>query len=333
MSKSRLEWKVGLFVLIGLVLVAILMLQFSKGLSFFQRTYQIDVRAESLGAGLKQNAAVLMAGVQVGSVADFHLDPGGRTVTIVLRIYEQYTIHKDARFVLEQAGFLGDQYVAIVPTTNAAPAFSKTKPEVAVAETPFNLQEFTRSASGFITRIDETVKKVNDLLVDMSRVVLTPGTMTNLSVAVANRRDFSDRAVTAVDNLNALVASNGPAVSYSGSNLVAFSDQLTRFANGLNGVLTTTSTEISRAVKNIESSSEVLKSLLSDVQAGKGLAGDLLKNEHMADSFSQIAHNLSITSSNLNRLGLWGILWQHKPPRTNPVPTGRALQSPKEAHE
>ena len=332
MSKSRLEWKVGLFVFIGLVLVAVLLLQFSKGMNLFRPTYRINMRAESLGGGLKQRAGVLMAGVQVGTVADINLDPDGKSVTIGLQIYSQYTIHKDAEFVIEQAGFLGDQYVAIVPTENKATAFSKTTPEVAKAESPFNLQEFTRSASGFITRIDETVRKINDLLVDMGQHMLNPHNMTNLSVTVANLREFSERAVTAANNVSELVASNGPAVSYAGSNLVALSDQLTGFAGGLNGVLSTNSADINRAVKNIEASSELLKTLLTDVQAGKGVAGDLLNNEQMASSVSQIAHNLSITSSNLNRLGLWGILWQHKPPRTN-TPPPRALQSPKEAHD
>jgi hypothetical protein len=45
---------------------------------------------------------------------------------------------------------------------------------------------------------------------------------------------------------------------------------------------------------------------------------------------SRIVDNLSITTSNLNRLGLWGILWQYKPPRTNDHPSvSRALASPK----
>jgi hypothetical protein len=38
---------------------------------------------------------------------------------------------------------------------------------------------------------------------------------------------------------------------------------------------------------------------------------------------------LEITASNLNRLGLWGILWSKKPPRTNRPPAG-ILESPKE---
>ena len=44
-----------------------------------------------------------------------------------------------------------------------------------------------------------------------------------------------------------------------------------------------------------------------------GLAGNLLKNEKLATDVSLIASNLSIVSSNLNRLGLWGIMWKKKP--------------------
>ena len=41
----------------------------------------------------------------------------------------------------------------------------------------------------------------------------------------------------------------------------------------------------------------------------------------MAADVALIAHNLSVTTSNLNRAGLWGILWGPKEPRTNrPAP-------------
>ena len=74
--------------------------------------------------------------------------------------------------------------------------------------------------------------------------------------------------------------------------------------------------------------------MLEELQAGKGLAGALLKDEQLADSVSQIANNLSITSSNLNRLGLWGILWQRKPPKANaPSEPARPLAAPKQSDE
>jgi len=134
-----------------------------------------------------------------------------------------------------------------------------------------------------------------------------------------------------VNTLDALVASNSPALANSGSNLVMFSEQMKQFAVALSGVLATNREEIHAAVKNIESSTIVLKTVMDELQAGKGLAGNLLKNEQLAATVSQIANKLSITSSNLNRLGLWGVLWQHKPPRTNASAHGvvRPLTAPK----
>ena len=91
-------------------------------------------------------------------------------------------------------------------------------------------------------------------------------------------------------------------------------------------------------MKNIESSTSVLKNVLDELQAGKGLAGNLLKNEQLAATVSQIANNLSITSSNLNRLGLWGILFlapklpsffQHMHDIFGPIPLlGRVFGGP-----
>ncbi len=328
MSKSRLEWKVGVFVFIGLVLIAVLLLQFSKGLTLFQSTYDISLRSPNV-SGLKNKAAVLMSGVQVGTVADIQLAPDGRTVTITLRIFSNYVIRKDARFVIEQSGFLGDQYVAIIPTENKMKPF--TNGDIAQAEAPFNLQDFTRSAAGLVSRVDETIKKLNEALADVSRVLLNPETLTNLSVTAANLRQVSERAVKTVDDINATLATNSPALSESASNLVLFSRQLNEFGGQIKNLVATNTDGINRTLKNVEASSESFKALASDLQAGKGLAGDLLKNPELAAKAAEIANNLSITTSNLNRLGLWRVVWPRKPARTNTPAAAEPLRSPKSA--
>lgn len=329
MSKSRLEWRVGLFALIGLVLLAGLMVEFSKGLTFFRPTYAIYLRASNVG-GLKIRAAVLMSGVQVGTVSDIQLAPDGKSVTITLRLFRQYEIHKDAEFIIDQSGFLGDQFVAIQPTENKAEPFHDQ--DHAEAQAPFNLQEFTRTATGFIQRIDETVKRLDDALANVTRQVLNPETLTNISIAVSNLRAFSERALNVADNLDGLISSNTPAVTHSASNLVAFSDKLNQFGDGLNGVLATNRQTIQMAVDNIEASTEQLKTLLKGVEEGKGLAGELLTDERVATNVSQIVQNLSITTSNLNRLGLWGVLWKHKAPKPKPN-APEELRSPKQLSE
>jgi phospholipid/cholesterol/gamma-HCH transport system substrate-binding protein len=326
MSKSRLEWRVGLFVFIGLALLGGLLIEFSKGLTFFQPTYTIYLRASNVG-GLKPRAAVLMSGVQVGTVSDIDLAPDGKSVVITLVLFKKFEIHRDAEFIIDQSGFLGDQFVAIQPTENKKEPFRDQ--DHAEAQAPFNLQEFTRTATGFIQRIDETVNKLDEALENVTKLALNPETLTNLAVAVGNLRGFSERALNVADNLNGVILSNSPAIAHSASNLVVFSDQLNQFGNGLNGVIATNHESISLAVSNIESSSEMLKMLLSDVQQGKGLAGELLRNEKIATNVAEIVQNLSITTSNLNRLGVWGVLWRHKPPKSRPE-TGQELKSPKE---
>jgi phospholipid/cholesterol/gamma-HCH transport system substrate-binding protein len=314
MSQSRLEWKVGLFVFIALVILGALVLQFSKSTSFFRPTKTILLRAGNVG-GLKIRASVLMAGVQIGTVSDIKLGPQGTNVTISLKIYNQYEIHKDARFALEQAGFLGDQYVAIIPTKNQGDVFHDQ--DVAEAESPFNIQEVARSAGSFLRRIEETANHLNEAIADVRRMLLNEQTLTNLAVAVGNLRNVSERALTTVDGLNNLVATNAPALGTSGSNLVFFSQQLTQFGGDLDQILATNSPSINAAVRNIESSTVTLKDLLGDIQAGKGLAGNLLQNPDLSTNVSLIVSNLSITSSNLNRLGVWGVLWQHKPKKAH----------------
>ena len=61
MDKSRIEIKVGLFVLVGLVLTAVALIQFSKGTSLFRGTYTLRLHATNVG-GIKERAGVLLAG-------------------------------------------------------------------------------------------------------------------------------------------------------------------------------------------------------------------------------------------------------------------------------
>jgi len=253
--------------------------------------------------------------VQVGSVSDIKLANDGKSVTILLSIYKENKIYHDARFVIEMSGFLGDQYVSIIPTTNSPPVLQDGAD--VVCQEPFNLQEVARSASGFIQRIDETAKKLDDSVTDLRRVVLNEQTLTNFSATMHNLRTLSEQAMGTVNDVNALVATNGSQINLAVSNVVFFSQELMHLANAAEGVLATNSTDITTAVKNIESSTEVLKSMLNDIQSGKGLAGTMIRNEQLATNVQAIANNLAITSSNLNRLGLWHFLWHHEPLRTN----------------
>ncbi|MDE3067681.1 MAG: MCE family protein [Verrucomicrobiota bacterium] len=324
MGTSRLETKVGLFVLVALALLAALLVQFSKNRSLFQASYELRLHAANVG-GLKQQASVLLAGVQVGSVSGIQLAPDGRSVTIFLRIRKAVKIYHDARFVIEQAGFLGDQFVAILPTANEPPLLHDG--DEVPCEPPFNLQETARAAAGFIQRIDATARQLDAAVTDLRQTVLNGHSLTNIAVAVDNMRSVSDRALDTINDINSLVASNGSPVSLAVSNVLLFSQDLTRLATNADNLLQTNGPEINLAVKNIRSSTETLKDLLRGMQSGKGLAGAMLQNEPLSTNVQAIAYNLAVASSNLNRLGLWRFLWHRESPSTN-APRPRPPRAP-----
>ncbi len=321
MEKSRLETKVGLFVFIGLALLAGLLLQFSTGASLWRGTYELHLHAVNVG-GIKPHASVLLAGVQVGSVSEINLAPGGKSVTIDLKIYNQFPIYGDARFVIEQSGFLGDQFVSVIPTTNALPPLVNGA-DVPCQE-PFNLQEVARSASGFIQRIDETAKKLDASVTDLRAQVLNAQTLANFGTSITNMKLFTEQALGAVQNINTIVNTNGAQVSIAASNAVAFSSGLIDLETSAKAVLATNSVNINQATKDIADATATFKQLAADLQAGKGLAGTVLQNPELATNIQNIAANLSLTSSNLNRVGLWGILWSHPPSPTNTINSSKA---------
>jgi phospholipid/cholesterol/gamma-HCH transport system substrate-binding protein len=318
MDKSKLEIKVGLFVVIGLVLLAAALIQFSKGTSLFRGTYVLRLHAVNVG-GLKQRAGVQLAGVEVGSVSDIKLADDGKSVTIVLSIYKSFPIYGDARFVIEQAGFLGDEFVSVIPTKNLGEVL--TNNAMVECQEPFNLQEVARSTAGFVQRIDETAKQLDDAVSDLRRVVLNGQTLTNFAVTIGNARTFTDQALGAVNDINTLVATNAAQVSLAVSNAVIFSEELKMLAGSADTLLATNGAEIGEAVQNVKYSSEVLKKLMDNLQSGQGVAGTLLQNGQLATNVQTIADNLAVTTSNLNRLGLWGILWAHKNAATNAAAT------------
>jgi ABC-type transporter Mla subunit MlaD len=330
MEQKRLETKVGLFVFVGLVLLAVLLIQFSKGASLFHGTYELRLHAKNVG-GLKERASVLLAGVQVGSVSQIQLADDGKSVTIRLKIYNNFKIYSDSRFVIEQSGFLGDQYVSVISVSNQPPVLTNNA-EVECQE-PFNLQEVARSAAGFVNRIDDTAQKLDASITDLRRVVLNVNTLTNFSVTMNNMRTVSEQAMDTMNGINAVIATNGSQVGLAVSNVLFFSQELTRMANSANSLLATNEPEITASVDNIKSATDDLKRIMDDLQSGRGLAGTMLQNEQLATNVQAIANNLSVATSNLNRLGLWHFLWHKEPEPLNTNAPPSAFRSPRQSNE
>lgn len=331
MSESRIEIKVGIFVLVGLVLLATLTILFSSGTEFYRKHYELRLKSGDVG-GIKTGAGVLTRGVKIGNVAGTKLDPDGRGVTIVLKIDNRHQLLDNARFEIEQSGFLGDRFIAIYPGDGTGKRL--TNGDEVQARVPFNIQEAVTTATTTITKISQATTNLDAAVSDVRRLVLTEETLGKFSASLDRFAAMTAEAQAAVTSLNVLVSSNSQPVTTAVSNLNLFTGQLPPLATYVHSLVQSNGLELSTAIKNLESGSATLTNLMMDLQNGHGVAGRLLRDEEMAADVAAIARNLSmttsnltVTTSNLNRRGLWGILWSKKPPR--PDPTLPSVESPR----
>lgn len=323
MNKTRLEWKVGIFVLIALVMGAGLVIKFSRGPSVFAKNYRIQLKTSNV-SGIVPGALCLMAGVPIGNVEKIALDESGKSVIVTLRIQQKYQIHADADFSIKQSGFLGDQYVSVVPKENKKPMLENNA--VVHADDPFDLQEVARSAAGLLQRVDETAKVLNQAVARIDKTILSGTTLSNLNETVLNFRGISERALATLGGVDQFVRTNTHPLSASVSNLVVFSEQMKGAAEELHEIVTTNRAEVSAVLKNVESATAQIDRVATDLQSGKGLAGAVLKDEEMRREFAATVANFGMLSSNLNKFGLF---YKPKPKKPEPVDSTFRGRSPR----
>ena len=307
MSESRFAGRVGLFVFVGIVLIAALMLNFSRGVGFFKPKYELDLRIRNI-AGLKEGSAVFYLGVAIGNVKSISLDQSSRTVIVRLELLKEFPLRRDARFSVQQIGFLGDQFVTIEPGPGEAP-FLEDGDEIAGNE-PFNLSEVARSTTDLLRRFDQLGATVNEAVTRVNQQVLDAHTLSNFSRTISNFQEASHGARSLIGDLEGVVTNNASSLAMSLTNMHLFTEQLQNVARNLDETIVTNRAELNASMQNLEEATASFKNITADVQSGRGVIGGLLKDEELRVQLSQTISNLSVLSSNVAR---YGLLYKPKP--------------------
>lgn len=110
------EIKVGLFVLIGLIIVGYMSVKITKYGKKIKRGYEVSAIFDSI-SGLVRDASVEIAGVEVGRVRDISLKDSQAKVDMI--VDPAVRLKKDAQALIRTKGILGDKFVELVPGTLA----------------------------------------------------------------------------------------------------------------------------------------------------------------------------------------------------------------------
>lgn len=119
-QSHRIEFSVGLLILVGILAFFFLALQVSNltSVGAGEDGYRLIARFHNVGS-LKPRAAVTLAGVRIGRVQSISVDPRSFDAVVEMRINHRFSELPDDSFAnIYTAGLLGEQYVALEPGGN-----------------------------------------------------------------------------------------------------------------------------------------------------------------------------------------------------------------------
>jgi len=118
MERGKLEFVVGLFVLVGILCLGYLAIKLGKlelvGGNYYELTADF-----SSSSGLKKGASVEIAGVEVGRVKSIELKDD--QAEIVLAIQDGITVYNDAIASIKTRGIIGEKYMGLSPGGSGDP--------------------------------------------------------------------------------------------------------------------------------------------------------------------------------------------------------------------
>jgi phospholipid/cholesterol/gamma-HCH transport system substrate-binding protein len=316
LAKQRsIEVRVGLFVLVCVVVAAGLIIKFGKLERFSAKTYPVTVVFPNVG-GIVREANVMYAGLPVGKVRDIKLtETGALRVRVTLAIYEGYTIRRDAKFVINQSGLLGDRYVDVIPQSGTA-AIIKPGDEIEgtssvdLTEAIRDVVDVLHQTAGTIAHVDELIRRTDAAIKRIDELVLTTQSLTHVSSSLANIDATTSNAVDMTASLRSVVDDSRQSISNTLSEFSLAAGDVRDASKRVQGLVANNQDELSATASNLAASTARLSAILENLQKGEGTAGKVLTDPTLHNELVKLVQNWR----------RYGILYKDKtaPPPTKP---------------
>jgi phospholipid/cholesterol/gamma-HCH transport system substrate-binding protein len=157
-----MEMKVGVFVLIGLILLAVFVLSIG-GFKTWTSGYRVHFIFNFVN-GVKIGAPVRFAGVDVGEVKEIKfILPAKEPVTkvaIECWVKKEILIPVDSTVWVNTLGMLGEKYIEVMPGKDYSKILSEN--QQLMGEDPMPMQEITELAKKIANNIDAIIDKIKN---------------------------------------------------------------------------------------------------------------------------------------------------------------------------
>lgn len=112
----KTQWKVGIFVTLGLVAIMVSITLLGGGTSLFVPNANIKTKMQE-AQGLAEGSVISLSGIVIGNVSKIEFDNESTQLIITLGIKKNYlkNIAKDSQVEIKTQGALGDKFIYVIP--------------------------------------------------------------------------------------------------------------------------------------------------------------------------------------------------------------------------
>src|SRR5213593_2649643 len=250
-----LEFKVGIFVFVGLAMLGALVVQFGRLGEGFKTYYTITVRFNDAG-GLLKGTDVLLAGARIGKVAGGpKLVREGGGVAVPLKIYDYIKIPEGTKFTVGSSGLLGDRFVNVKMPSGQPKAYLPPNASISGARET-GIDDLTREGGALVGDLRGTVQKIDTTVSRLNQDTLSSENMENLKASM--------------EHLNQATGA------------------LAQSSKKLDGVIEKADSTMTSAKKAADNLQKVLRAAAQ----GNGLVAALLNDQQLANDLHALITNL-----------------------------------------
>jgi phospholipid/cholesterol/gamma-HCH transport system substrate-binding protein len=162
-DEKKMELRVGMFVVTGLVMTLISILVLGGKQSIFTSVNRYLAHFEKID-GLVHGAKVTLGGLQIGAVSKISFDPANREMRVEFTVEREYSeyLRKDSTIEVVTQGVLGDKYLSLNPGDPTLPVIGNG------GEVP---QGKTKDLSQIITSSDQLVQRLTSTAENLDRIL------------------------------------------------------------------------------------------------------------------------------------------------------------------
>lgn len=274
-------WKLGLFVILGLILFILAIYFIGNNKNLFGATFHLQSHFKNV-SGLKVGNNVRFSGINVGTVKEIEfISDSAVVVDLIIKVDVQKYIKTDAVASIGTDGLMGDKVLTISPGTssnqivknNATIASAKA---VELEDLMKGLRKSVDNAQIITLQLSEFSLKINKGKGALNKVLTDEEFANSIEATLQNLKKSSNEFLIFTTNMN---DKNGTL-----SKLMTNPD----YANSIERLLT-----------NLEKSTKEFQRFSSKLNTDKGILSKLVSNERLANSIDSTLINIEKGSKKL----------------------------------